>query len=943
MNHSRQLSPGDLFRRLQIITTDVLALAVLAYLLWGALQALSYPYDGILGAQASGLITEIDANGSAYGQLQAGDLVLSIDGLPWEQGILDYHQIGIGNPVQIIVLRGEQRISARITLAEPPAGEMFARLSPLLIAVIFWSMGLAVHLFNKPASAARQFFLVSMVSAVFLVSGLMSSFGKLVSTDLFAFLTWMLGPLGVHLHFYFPEQILARNRRSILGILYALSFAGGLPALVRNAQKFDQIFPGWSIAGRLYLAANLTFVIALLIYAYFRSPTPGTRGKLRLIALGCVLSLLPVVILSMLPDILFGQPILGYPIAFLMLGILPLSYGYVFFRQRMARVDRRINRGVSYLLVYSILAGFVAVFMVAIHRFRWFSEQQVPLTGALVVLAVVALYSPLRRGVQKAIDKIFYGGWYDYRSATVRLTRSLEGFNNLQPLAGMLSNRLVETLRLQAAGVLLRDNRGNFSVLAIEPTTMKSAWPLANAPVLPAGSLTCFDKLGVSDRAFLLQKLHTLELPADERRLLESENVSLWVPVRSHGRLQGLLILGAKFGGDVFSREDVDILNLVARQLAPVVDNIHLLTELRSYAAGLEAKVNDRTRELHDAKQRVEAILASVGDGVIVTDLKGQILTVNDALEHTSGYQASELIGQRFDILYNSRDLSHIFQTIESSLESSQIWSGDLVARRKNGSIYDAQITTAPVRDQDRQIIGYVSSQRDITQRKELDRLKDQLILGISHNLRTPIANIYLYLDLLEDSQLKNRERAIQVLKEQSQLLKSMLENVLMLQELAIEEAEKPEFGKVDLNQLVQEAIAENLPIVEASGLQLSFEPGVDLPPIKGNPRLLALAITNLLSNAVQYTRAGEIRVRTFLDQSGACLEVLDTGMGIEAQDLPHIFEPFYRGRTVRESNQIGSGLGLAIVKEVARKHSGSISIDSQPGKGSLFSLHLPA
>ena len=293
-------------------------------------------------------------------------------------------------------------------------------------------------------------------------------------------------------------------------------------------------------------------------------------------------------------------------------------------------------------------------------------------------------------------------------------------------------------------------------------------------------------------------------------------------------------------------------------------------------------------------------------------------------------------------MLYNGQNSSQAFLTMESSLESGQTWSGDLEARRKDGSVFVVQMTTAPVRDQDEQIIGYVSSQRDITQQKELERLKDQLILGISHNLRTPIANIYLYLDLLDDGQPEIRDRAVKVLKGQSYLLKSMLEDVLMLQKLAMEELRKPEFSDINLSRLTQETVADYLPLAESAGVQLNFEPGEDLPPVKGEPWQLALTIASLLSNAIRYTQAGEIRARTYLDEGGVCLEISDTGAGIEAQDLPHIFEPFYRGRSVRESDQIGSGLGLAIAKEVARIHSGSISVASEPGEGSLFSLHLP-
>jgi len=104
---------------------------------------------------------------------------------------------------------------------------------------------------------------------------------------------------------------------------------------------------------------------------------------------------------------------------------------------------------------------------------------------------------------------------------------------------------------------------------------------------------------------------------------------------------------GAKLGGDIFSGEDMDILRIVAQQMGPLIENIHLVTRLRQYATSLEQRVEERTAELHAAKERVEAVLSSVGDGVFVTDLSGIVLTVNRAFEDQSGYTAIEIVASR--------------------------------------------------------------------------------------------------------------------------------------------------------------------------------------------------------------------------------------------------------------------------------------------------------
>ncbi len=169
--------------------------------------------------------------------------------------------------------------------------------------------------------------------------------------------------------------------------------------------------------------------------------------------------------------------------------------------------------------------------------------------------------------------------------------------------------------------------------------------PRIDFPVLPRSSLTYLLKIGATDRTALMQELSQVTLTPEELQLLNTEQIHLWIPIIGHGQIQGLLALGPKMGGDVFSGEDMDILRVVVQQISPIIENIHLLTDLKDHASELEKRVEERTTELYEAKERVEAILASVGDGVVVIDLDGSILTVNQAFERLSGFHAEEIRG----------------------------------------------------------------------------------------------------------------------------------------------------------------------------------------------------------------------------------------------------------------------------------------------------------
>jgi signal transduction histidine kinase len=127
--------------------------------------------------------------------------------------------------------------------------------------------------------------------------------------------------------------------------------------------------------------------------------------------------------------------------------------------------------------------------------------------------------------------------------------------------------------------------------------------------------------------------------------------------------------------------------------------------------------------------------------------------------------------------------------------------------------------------------------------------------------------------------------------------------------------------------------------MAEASGIELMLEPCQELPLIVGDPNQIARVINNLVTNAVRYTHEGSVCLRIAISDDQVCLEVQDTGIGIESEDLAHIFERFYRGRNVRQSRIHGTGLGLAIVKEIVDLHDGRIEVRSKIGEGSTFQV----
>ena len=921
----------------------ILALVSLIFIGWSAYLSFTYPHDGIITFSNNGVIRELDDFGKNVNHLQLEDRIESVDGILVIDAMPFYADKSAGDTVDFIVIRNKEPIQLQIKLTNPSTEVFFDLVVPLVLALVFWGMGVGVLTFKPGDITSNLFFLFTQVSALMLATGLSSSIGPPIHSNIFNALLWLLGPITVHLHYYFPQPIKLRRRRQVLLGLYAVALLGGLPYLFLGTRTIRSYL--WSsqlyTLGLIFLTINLAYVIGLLIYDYRHATGPGVRSKIRIVVLGGVLSLVPIITLTLIPDALFSQPIISYNVAFLFLGLFPLTYGYAIVRHGLIEIDRYVNRGATFILVFSILGGVYAVLYAVRSAINLDFLPDIIINAALVLL-LATLFPIMFRQVQKVVDTAFYGGWYDYRSAVTKITNSLEQITEMSLLARTVGDRVVNVLQLEDACVFLRDLEGAFSVVEVAPHPKPEGADPLSFQTLPQNSLTYLLNIGAVGRESLRETLTEVNLSPEEHELLSSEQIYLWVPVIGHGQVLGLLALGPKKGGDVFSGEDMDILRIVSSQLGPLIENIHLVTRLRQYAAELEKRVEERTAELFDAKERVEAVLSSVGDGVVVTDLDGNILTVNQAFEEQSGYLAAEAIGQPLFSLLNGQENPEKSIEIEESLEKEFRWSGELQTTRKGGRNYDVLLTIAPVSNQDGEIIGYVSSQRDITQYKELERLKDQFILEVSHELRTPVTNMGLFAELLERGKPEKKNEYMQVLKTEISQLMRMIEDILDLSRLEVGKLKRTTFTDLDLNLITEQVVAAHCPLAEEGGLELRFDAGENLPFVHGDQNQIARVLTNLLSNAIRYTAEGSVVVSTYASNAGVWVEVRDTGMGIDEADFPHLFERFYRGQKVSQSKIMGSGLGLAIVKEIVELHEGQVDWESVSGEGSTFRVWFP-
>ena len=225
---------------------------------------------------------------------------------------------------------------------------------------------------------------------------------------------------------------------------------------------------------------------------------------------------------------------------------------------------------------------------------------------------------------------------------------------------------------------------------------------------------------------------------------------------------------------------------------------------------------------------------------------------------------------------------------------------------------------------------------------RELDRIKTRFIADISHELRTPLTTINLLLNLLQEGQPDKQATYIHNLSLQTNQLIRIVTDILTYAKLELERNESV-LKPVDLNLVTSMVVHKNQEKAETKGLTLLYEPEEDLPNVMGHAEYLGLGVTMMLENAINYTDEGHIWVRTGHDaeEGQAYLEVEDTGQGIAPQDMPHIFDRFYRGQNVGSLNVPGTGLGLTLLKEIIDMHQGEIEVESEIGRGTIFHISL--
>ena len=353
----------------------------------------------------------------------------------------------------------------------------------------------------------------------------------------------------------------------------------------------------------------------------------------------------------------------------------------------------------------------------------------------------------------------------------------------------------------------------------------------------------------------------------------------------------------------------------------------------------MSGRIEEKVYELSQERTQLAAILSALVEGVVAVDHEGRVLFLNPAAEKLFAVHSRDVMGRPvLEVLRHNA-----FQgVIQETLRTRQPVSHEI-------GIHSPQERTLMVQalpvsyGEDR--TGVLAALQDITELRRLERLRQEFVANVSHELKTPLTAIKGYVETLLDGALEDKTNSrefLKIIEEHSRHLALLIDDVL---DLSAIEAKRVDyhFEPVVLTDITARLIKGLAPMAKAKDVKVNNRLSDKLPRVRADKDKLAQILMNLIDNAIKFNKTGgQVDISAEVNGNQVQVSVKDTGAGIASEDLPRVFERFYRADKAHSHDIAGTGLGLAIVKHLVEAHHGTVIAESQSGQGSTFIFTLP-
>jgi PAS domain S-box-containing protein len=417
-------------------------------------------------------------------------------------------------------------------------------------------------------------------------------------------------------------------------------------------------------------------------------------------------------------------------------------------------------------------------------------------------------------------------------------------------------------------------------------------------------------------------------------------------PLIIKGRTVGALMLGNPITSRPFRESDVRLCHHLAPQIATIVEHRRRYLELEAEAEAIAESVQN---QVHEPDQHL-AILDTISDGVVVSNISGRVQFVNQAAERILGKLRWELLDEPIGTLYGEIDSGESIEDLAVAFSRRNQPLPTFIETEERA----IQGRLIPWRDQQGQWLGIVAVFRDVTREVKADRARNDFIAALSRELRAPLTSVKGYTDLITHSVINDysaeQMRVQQIIHSSADRMVAVLDNAIRI---SAQNRYKilPRLEEIDITKIINEALRDLIPLVRLREIKLMREIHGKLPPIAADPKHIRQILDNLLTNACRYTPpGGQVTLQALVESERAGntvfqrlhVAVADNGVGIPRSEHKRIFDAFYQIKNQDVDEQTGMGMGLAVVKDLVELHGGRVWVESVVGEGSVFHVSLP-
>lgn len=393
--------------------------------------------------------------------------------------------------------------------------------------------------------------------------------------------------------------------------------------------------------------------------------------------------------------------------------------------------------------------------------------------------------------------------------------------------------------------------------------------------------------------------------------------------------------------------EPIEYMTLKAEQISNGQYDGNILVDGEDEIARLARSFNKMTKSLRLEQERVirrkeelDSILSSMNSGVVAIDSEGKILFYNDALLQLIGVGPLEenLLGKLFFQYFRNEEVIDVISYVE---EEEKPATSELILE-KDGNKRILSVKGTPLYKKSKRKYGTLLILDDITRMKKLENVRKEFVSNVTHELKTPLTSIKGFVDTLKGGAIDDPDfarRFLDIIDIEAERLAVLVNDILILSE--IESGNDTNKSMVNVEAVI-DSVIELLEKKEKKNVVIVKDMEKPVTDYLCNRDRLKELIINLADNGLKYTNEGSVTIKCWEEEKDLMLQFIDTGVGIPKEHLPRLFERFYRVDKGRSRKQGGTGLGLSIVKHIVELYKGTITVESEPGVGTVFTVKLP-